>query len=204
MYFESGRSGNVAGQIDIFQGTGTGERRYNIKVTYIHCSSTYRAPSGCTQYFTGLAGTITSYNFAGGQILENQHYGNCIRQNEGYCSVVYSETPITTPDPFSLSPVPAGDPATVTDNCMPLSHVTVPSQIIQHLDSPQASQSLVTYVPSMRCNKVFGSLPGTAVPGSLESERGFPFVLGFHSRSSEAGALADLGGFSLDFRQKPC
>ncbi|TRY75398.1 hypothetical protein TCAL_15628, partial [Tigriopus californicus] len=82
MYFESGRSGNVAGQIDIFQGTGTGERRYNIKVTYIHCSSTYRAPSGCTQYFTGLAGTITSYNFAGGQILENQHYGNCIRQNE--------------------------------------------------------------------------------------------------------------------------
>eukprot|EP00095_Tigriopus_kingsejongensis_P002474 maker-scaffold326_size205590-snap-gene-0.15 protein:Tk02474 transcript:maker-scaffold326_size205590-snap-gene-0.15-mRNA-1 annotation:"hypothetical protein L798_10568" len=124
MYFDSGKTG-LAGTVNIVQGSGAGDRRYNIKVNYIHCTSRFRAPSGCTQYFTGCVGTIMSYNF--GQYLENQHYGNCIRQEEGYCSVQYSETQILNPDPFSVS-----QSGSVTDNCQGDNHVTIPSTIVQY------------------------------------------------------------------------
>ena len=42
-----------------------------------------RAPACCVQYFTGASGTIMSYNFAGGALLEGQMYNNCIRQEQG-------------------------------------------------------------------------------------------------------------------------
>ena len=34
-----------------------------------------RAPTDCTQYFTGVSGNVKSYNFAGSQILQSQNYG---------------------------------------------------------------------------------------------------------------------------------
>ncbi|XP_059099719.1 uncharacterized protein LOC131893635 [Tigriopus californicus] len=203
MYFESGRSSSLAGRIEIVQGTVTADRRYNIKVSYIHCNSKVRAPSGCTQYFTGLTGTISSYNFAGDQILGNQVYTNCIRQSEGYCSVLYSESQITSPDPFDLS---TGPTDSVTDNCMVANHVSIPSMVVQTLltGSPQPQQDVVTIVPSMRCNKVFGSHPLTTVPGTLESIKNLPFVVGVRTLPSAGDSQADLGGFSLDYRQQPC
>jgi hypothetical protein len=40
------------------------------------------------QYFTGVAGNFKSFNYQGGaatgQILSNQNFQNCIRQEEGY------------------------------------------------------------------------------------------------------------------------
>lgn len=206
MYFESGRTSSLAGKIDILQGTGTGERRYNIKVSYIHCNSKVRAPSGCTQFFTGLTGTITSYNFAGNQLLENQLYSNCIRQNEGYCSVLYSESQITSPDPFSLDFGMPGNPDAVADNCMVKNHVTIPSHVLVNFMAvtPSPQMDAVTIVPSMRCNKVFGSIPNTVIPGTLESIKNVPFVVGVRTLPSAEARLADLGGFSLDYRQQPC
>ena len=34
-----------------------------------------RAPTDCVQYFTGVSGTVKSYNFAGSQILQSMDYG---------------------------------------------------------------------------------------------------------------------------------
>lgn len=42
VYFESGRSGALAGQINLIQGSEAGDRRYNIKVSYIPCNSKVR------------------------------------------------------------------------------------------------------------------------------------------------------------------
>ncbi|XP_059097630.1 uncharacterized protein LOC131891941 [Tigriopus californicus] len=203
MYFESGRMGDSAGQVNILQGTGTADRRYNIKVSFIHCNSLVRAPSGCTQYFTGRTGTITSYNFPGGQLLGNQNYANCIRQREGYCSVEYSETQITSPDPFDLD---ANSPSTVSDNCMNSNFITIPSTILQNVVGtfPELQQDVVTRVPSMRCNTVFGGLPGTAIPGTLQSLENVPFVMNVLTRPSDGNGLASLTGFSLDYTQLPC
>ena len=38
-----------------------------------------RAPQDCVQYFTGTAGTIQSYGWAGAQLLAGMDYNNCIR-----------------------------------------------------------------------------------------------------------------------------
>jgi hypothetical protein len=43
------------------------------------------APEGCLQYFTGVSGTVYSYNFAGGMHLANQNYVNCIRYENIGC-----------------------------------------------------------------------------------------------------------------------
>ena len=39
------------------------------------------------------AGNVYSYNYQGGVHLANQEYTNCIRQEEGYCSIGYSNSP---------------------------------------------------------------------------------------------------------------
>ena len=48
------------------------------------------AQEGCFQYFTGVTGTIQSYNLAGGAQLTAMDYKNCIRQEAGYCCIEYS------------------------------------------------------------------------------------------------------------------
>ncbi|XP_059078528.1 uncharacterized protein LOC131876992 [Tigriopus californicus] len=196
MYFESGRSGSTAGQINIVQGTGANtDRRYNIKVSYIECDSIVRAPSGCTQYFTDLTGTITSYNFPGGQILVDQLYTNCIRQNEGFCSVQYAESPITTPDPFELT----ADMKVRTD-CGQVNQISIPSSV---LVKQGANADEFRFAPSERCGSVFGALPRTEIPSTLTSARGLPFVVNVRTRPASV-ADNDFSGFSLDYSQIPC
>ena len=70
-----------------------------------------RAPSDCVQYFTGTSGNVQSYNFAGGQLLQSQDYTNCIRTEEGYCSIQWKESSTTTPDPFSFGVQPTANPS---------------------------------------------------------------------------------------------
>jgi hypothetical protein len=50
-----------------------------------------RAPTDCRQYFTGVSGSVKSYNFAGTQMLGSQIYTNCFRQEIGKTSKI-SET----------------------------------------------------------------------------------------------------------------
>ena len=63
----------------------------------LECTAEWRPRSGCTQWFTGVTGTLQSYNFAGGVHLANQDYTICIRQEAGYCSIEY------TADTFKIS-----------------------------------------------------------------------------------------------------
>ena len=61
----------------------------------------FRAPVDCTQYFTGTAGTIQTYNF--GQLLGGLYYTNCLRTEAGYCGVQFKESTGTTPDAFQMT-----------------------------------------------------------------------------------------------------
>ena len=50
------------------------------------------APSACLQYYTGVSGTIKSFNFDGSEIgphLASQSYSICIRDEALYCSIEY-------------------------------------------------------------------------------------------------------------------
>ena len=41
----------------------------------------FRAPDGCSQYFTGMSGTIMSYSFD--RSIQSQAYKICVRGEEG-------------------------------------------------------------------------------------------------------------------------
>ena len=65
-------------------------RSWNIQIMQISCDAKWKPPEGCLQHFTGTTGYIYSYNYAGGTHLATQDYSNCIRTEQGYCSIEYT------------------------------------------------------------------------------------------------------------------
>ncbi|XP_059088934.1 uncharacterized protein LOC131885026 isoform X2 [Tigriopus californicus] len=178
MYFETGTSGDSAGTLSIAKGTGAGSRTFDIKATYYTCDNLAKAPPGCTQYFTGQSGSFQSYNHAGGQLLTDQLYKNCFRQELGFCRLSLTESATQTPDPFLLS---APD-AIAESTCDPLSHITV-----------------MTPTAAMACGGVLGK-DGDTGPATVTTTSG-SFEVGV--RSLTAGT-AGITGFNLDFEQVAC
>ncbi|XP_061705519.1 uncharacterized protein LOC133516539 [Cydia pomonella] len=83
----------------------TFSRRWNVKLTQIACDCPGLAPNGCLQYYTGVTGTISSFNYGtaantalsaslvtGTRQIANLNYGICIRMEAGYCAIQYSQT----------------------------------------------------------------------------------------------------------------
>ena len=93
-------------------------RNWSIHIMQIACTATWKPPEGCLQYFTGTTGYIYSYNYAGGYHLASQHYTNCIRAEQGYCSIAYTAVSTTS---FQVSLItPTASPASigaVGDSC---------------------------------------------------------------------------------------
>ena len=67
-----------------FNFSGRALRRWQIKATFVECSSNLRPPSGCLQYFTQAIGQFSTFNFeaqADQRIhLAGQRYNICIRR----------------------------------------------------------------------------------------------------------------------------
>eukprot|EP00094_Tigriopus_californicus_P013726 TCALIF_13282-PA protein Name:"Protein of unknown function" AED:0.22 eAED:0.30 QI:0/0.88/0.7/1/0.77/0.9/10/0/349 len=101
MFLETGSTGG-AGSIDITYGSATSTRTFKVKVTFYQCDSLNKAPADCVQYFTGVSGTFQSYNYQGGQLIDNQRYATCFRQEEGYCTIQYREDTTTTTPAFDF------------------------------------------------------------------------------------------------------
>jgi len=66
----------------------TTAKTYNILARQIDCTATWKAPTDCVQYFTGLTGNVYSYNHQGGQFLQSQDYNNCIRTEEVHALLI--------------------------------------------------------------------------------------------------------------------
>ena len=73
------------------------------------------APEGCLQYYTGLTGTISSFNYAGGMHLAEQNYQVCVRTELGMCEIRWA---IADTDSFQLDGT-VGHPAanSLGDDC---------------------------------------------------------------------------------------
>lgn len=84
-------------------GTSAATRSWNIKISQISCLSTTLPPQGCTQYFVGTSGTITSFNQAGGVQLANQHQNICIRRERGFCKLCLAQVNQALNTDFSVS-----------------------------------------------------------------------------------------------------
>merc|ERR1712050_415814 len=96
-----------------FTWTSSTTRTWNIHIMQIACTATWKPPEDCLQYFTGTSGYIYSYNYAGGYHLANHQYTNCIRVEQGYCSIEY--TPVD--GKFGMSGTAATATANVGDSC---------------------------------------------------------------------------------------
>ena len=66
----------------------------------MNLTNTFRAPTDCTQFYTGVTGNVQSYSY--GQMLNSQYYTNCIRTEKGYCSIQWKQSSTTSPDPFGI------------------------------------------------------------------------------------------------------
>lgn len=109
IYLDAGDSAIGTATLN-FAFTGDASRVWDIKVTQIPCSANYKRPEGCLQYHTGIDGRFTTFNFNGvvPQHLDAQRYNICVRQEEGYCCIMY--TPCATPTPsFALDPSGGND-----------------------------------------------------------------------------------------------
>ncbi|OQR72208.1 hypothetical protein BIW11_10532 [Tropilaelaps mercedesae] len=68
--------------------------RWNIRITQVPCSR--RAPANCLQYYTGLHGNFSSFNYYNAEgipsqqgYMNNLDYTICIRRDAGYCSTAF-------------------------------------------------------------------------------------------------------------------
>merc|ERR1712071_652295 len=71
--------------------------QFKIKVSQLSCNSPNVAQlEKCFQYFTGVTGTVNSYNYAGTQMIAGHQYTNCIRQEADHCCIQWSQYSTTT------------------------------------------------------------------------------------------------------------
>merc|ERR1711944_7114 len=73
-------------------------RQVSIKISQINCVSAHRAPPGCTQYFTNVAGGVKSFstfNYSKSIHLANQKQIMCFRREQGNCEICYSAAALT-------------------------------------------------------------------------------------------------------------
>ena len=67
VYYELGREASATATLAFTISSVTlvagNTRSFEIKVSQIPCAASYRPPSGCFQYHTGLTGTIKTFNY---------------------------------------------------------------------------------------------------------------------------------------------
>ncbi|XP_059083623.1 uncharacterized protein LOC131880908 [Tigriopus californicus] len=198
MYFESGDTGQDAGSVTVEKNAANFGRRFKIKVTYIEECNPLRPPSGCTQFFTGTSSTIQSYNYEGRQLLENQLYSNCIRQEEGFCSYTVTESQEGS---FRLSNSKFGQ-----INCKNRPYLLIPRPhlLFAKKKGGEGNNS------DMNCGSRLAEATGATMPSSVTSDRTTPFAVGVRTVTSEdldmfkKPILIDEEGFSVKYVQNPC
>lgn len=95
VYVELGTTNAAYAKLEFaFSSTAsTDQRNWDIKVSQYTCYDSNAPYQGCFQWFTGLTGTITTFNYGSSTDnihLPNQNYRACVRQEEDYCCVKYS------------------------------------------------------------------------------------------------------------------
>jgi len=204
MYTEIGANSGDTSTVTLTYG-GTTSKQFNIFVQQIECTSTSRAPTDCTQYYTGASGTIRSYGWGGSQLLAGMDYRICIRDEVGTCSITYSEESGTTIDAFALLAPPSA-PATAGESTVGTCVSTnglglfVPEATLNGVDELAASQSLAGF-PGAFCGGFFTVDGGTSAMALTSARK--PFQLHLWVKSPVT-LTAPATGFSLDYAQNPC
>lgn len=205
-------------------------RQWDIQVTQYACGDwdAPGGPPGCLQWYTGLAGIISSYNFPTGATssttathLSSQEYQVCMRRESGYCQNCYTQRFTVAPGSFGIS-VPANI-ATAAESAVDTLCSTDYIQIPGGYKATSAANALTTGViakvaeANMFCGR-FLETSNAATASVTICTREYPFHVGVHFNEDEvAGTTAanasehelalvpgGIQGFSLYFNQVTC
>jgi len=181
----------MAAVLNINTANALGARTWQIRIRCIDCNDAVRRPtsSGCLQYFTGLSGTITSFNGAlmgnAQMMLINQNYAVCIKRGPGMCGVEFTEALEAggAIDSFALGG--AGAIAGAVGGPTGVGAGTCTTQFV--------------LMGGLRiCGGSLSELEGETVAGPVRSSSfGLQVV-------SDTTATQANSGFSLRYRQLPC
>lgn len=200
IYFENARS-TTSSTLAFTIATTTTGATFNIKVSQISCSSSYKAPSDCAQWVTGQSGKIQSYNWQGGDQITSNQFTFCIRREAGYCAIEYYKAPTTSTISTFLthtSPTAAekGNLAATLEG-----YVHISGMATKHHWSTATSMNPNTYAGSAVAGSVFGYTDGAAI-SSVVTSYGPRFILSHVVESASASTTAT--GFNLQWNQLPC
>uniref|UniRef100_A0A7R9NGL3 CUB domain-containing protein n=1 Tax=Argulus foliaceus TaxID=509924 RepID=A0A7R9NGL3_9CRUS len=176
-------------------------RAWMIRSSQICCDSLSRAPDGCLQYYVGSSGTFQSFNWQAAEAglhLANQRYSICVRKEQGFCSICYTQCNTASPQgSFSVfhgTAATFGALTSATGTCQN-DFITIPCG--------QATTTAATACTMERfCGGTLattaGALTGTAVCTTVT-----PFVVNFFTDANENADFRS-GGFCLTYSQSPC
>jgi len=200
MYAEFGATSTDSITMTLTYGSSglTTAKTFNILTRQISCTATWKAPTDCTQFFTGISGTVYSYSY--GQFLQAQYYTNCVRTEKGYCGIMWQESSTTSPDPFGIlgtTTTAAGAGASTTTLCTS-GFVSIPDLSMDGIAAIPVPLGVQAY-QSYMCGTVFG-IEGQTTAAALITRKQ-PFVVGVYSDTTTAQPGT---GFNLDYTQIPC
>lgn len=197
VYMDAGTA-NTAATVAFAITTAT-TQKWRIKVSQIECSSSWRAPNGCLQYFTGVTNTVKSFNFDGtaacttGCNLRNQEYRACFRTEQGMCAIGFTETTLATGDSFLLNTNAAATALQTAANCAN-GFIRISTGLTANVNTGATASSEGVF-----CGGILSTIAAATTAGSVPSSVR-PFEL-------QVVVLADqntVTGFSLDATQSPC
>merc|ERR1712223_23595 len=200
-------SGGTATLAFAFTGTSTA-RKWDIKVAQIPCGTTYGPRDGCLQWFTGLTGRITTFNFntAAGPHLPNQNYQACVRREAGACCVEYSVCN-GVDNAFTIDSLNTNKQAKAGNACRAPGTAAVGG-----LTSISGDYIEITGSGATCGSSAWGFYCGTSLHIKTEETASIPicdctqpFAVGIHTDAiADADATLSHRGLCLDYRQLPC
>jgi len=214
MYAEMGYASGDTETVTITYGATSPAKLFNIFVQQIECTNPSRAPTDCLTYFTGTAGTLISYNWAGAQYIEGMYSKYCVRTERGYCSINWTPTSGTTIDSFGLfasaiytSAIAIATAFSAAATCLQTGGIGI--MIPKTSNDGITALPVIAAIPALDpfpdafCGGVFG-FEGDASTRTLTSVQ-MPF--GLYAISTPAGTMdpaAPSSGFSMDYQQVAC
>lgn len=177
-------------------------RTWKIQVTMLECNHPSLAPNGCLQYHFGASGgRITSFNSPGAtpQMILNQLYSICIRQEAGFNCIDYRQTrgaaAAGAMDSFQLG---AGAAVNVGQPNCGASYLIIPTPAMAGVSPVAAVATAMTQSNTRYCGNALGPLEA-GVAGVVRS-RNLPFQI---SSVTDGTATAVGTLFDITYQQVP-